>query len=54
MSSIDPAVDKTIETAPLPLAAGETLKLHIYIDHSVVVSQEPGVFDQPRLSYPFR
>jgi beta-fructofuranosidase len=35
-SSLDPAADKTVETAPLPLAASETLQLHIYIDHSVV------------------
>ncbi len=35
-SSLDPGVDKTVETAPLPLAAGETLQLHLYIDHSVI------------------
>jgi beta-fructofuranosidase len=35
-SSLDPAADKSMETAPLPLAAGETLGLQIYVDHSVV------------------
>jgi beta-fructofuranosidase len=35
-SSLDSAVDKSLEVAPLPLAASETLKLHVYIDHSVV------------------
>jgi beta-fructofuranosidase len=35
-SSLDPATDKTLEVAPFTLAAGESLKLHIYIDHSVL------------------
>jgi hypothetical protein len=35
-SSLDPATDKTLEVAPFTLTAGESLKLHIYIDHSVV------------------
>ena len=35
-SSLDSTVDKSIEVAPLPLAAGESLRLHIYIDQSVV------------------
>jgi beta-fructofuranosidase len=35
-SSLDPAVDKTLEVAPLILTAGEPLRLHIYVDHSVV------------------
>ena len=35
-SRLDPAANKMAETAPLPLAADETLKLHIDIDHSVI------------------
>lgn len=35
-SSLDPTVDKALETAPLALPAGETLKLHIYLDQSVI------------------
>jgi beta-fructofuranosidase len=35
-SSLSTSVDREIQTAPLPLAAGELLSLHIFIDGSVI------------------
>jgi beta-fructofuranosidase len=35
-SSLSPTVDREAHTAPLALSAGERLRLHIFIDHSVV------------------
>jgi beta-fructofuranosidase len=53
-SSLNPAVERDVQSAPYPLAAGGRLKLHLLLDHSVVEAFVDGRFSLTTRVYPTR